>query len=526
MATFLLFLGLSTLLFVSLLLVFMFSARTKIVSKNGAVVLSSYPLIGCLISYYKNRRRLIDWYTQILSVSPSQTVVLSRFGAPRTIVTANPKNVEYILKSNFNNYPKGKQFTEILGDFLGVGIFNVDGKKWNEQRKFASHEFSAKSLRESVFVALDDVVRTRLEPLLNSLAESNAVLDLQDVLRRFSFDTICKVILGVDPLTVTGPPDLISSRSPLSEAMDRASELCARRGSAPVYAVWKFKRLLNLGSEKLLREAVGKVHECVNEIIQAKKEKLHEKNSSNSIAAGRDDLLSRSLMAGYGDEIVRDMVISFLMAGKDTTSAALTWFFWLVSGHEIVHEKLVDELTNSLEKIGGKNRRENSLDFLNVNVLKDLNYMTACLYESIRLYPPVAWDSKHAKEDDILPDGTVVYKGNRLTYFQYGMGRMENLWGKDCWEFRPERWFDENGALKIVNPYEFPVFQAGPRICLGREMALIQMKYVAASILSKFEIKPVCLNQPVFVPHMTAYMAGGFHVRVFSKGNPNTIYKE
>lgn len=524
MATFLLFLGLSTLLFISLLLVLQFSCRIKSVSKNGEVVLSSYPLIGCLISYYKNRRRLIDWYTEILSMSPSQTVVLSRFGAPRTIVTANAKNVEYILKSNFNNYPKGKKFTEILGDFLGVGIFNVDGEKWNEQRKFASHEFSAKSLRESVFVALNDVVRTRLDPLLNSSAESNAVLDLQDVLRRFAFDTICKVILGADPFTATGL-DLISSTSPLSEAMDRASELCARRGSAPVYAVWKFKRLLNLGSEKLLREAVGKVHECVNEIIQAKKEKLIKKNSS-STAGGRDDLLSRSLIAGYDDEIVRDMVISFLMAGRDTTSAALTWFFWLLSRHEIVHEKLVDELTNSLEKIGGKNRLENSLDFLNVNVLKELNYMTACLYESMRLYPPVAWDSKHAKEDDILPDGTVVYKGNRLTYFQYGMGRMENLWGKDCTEFRPERWFDENGTLKIVNPYEFPVFQAGPRICLGKEMALIQMKYVAASILSKFEIKPVHLNQPVFVPHMTAYMAGGFNVRVFSKGNTNTIYKK
>lgn len=513
MAIYLLFLGLSTLLLTSLLFISMFSGRINVSSKD-AVIVPSYPLIGCLISYYKNRHCLIDWYTEILSNSLSQTVVLNRFGAPRTILTANPRNIEYILKSNFNNYPKGKQFTEILGDFLGVGIFNVDGESWNAQRKFASHEFSAKLLRESVFSALDDVVRTRLEPMLNSLADSNVILDFQDVLKRFAFDTICKVILGVDPLTSL---DLISC-PPLAEAMDRASKLCAQRGSAPVYLVWKLKRALNLGSEKQLKEAIGKVHECVNEIIETKKQKLLKKNSS---PGNHNDLLSRSLMAGYNDKMVRDMVISFLMAGRDTTSAALTWFFWLLSKHESVHQKVVKELTNLLEKIDEKN----SLN-LNVNALKKMNYMTACLCESMRLYPPVAWDSKHAREDDILPDGTVVYKGNRLTYFQYGMGRMEKLWGKDCYEFRPERWFDESGMLKIVSPYEFPVFQAGPRVCLGKEMAFIQMKYVAALILHRFEIKPIALNQPVFVPHMTAYMAGGFNVRVILKANPNPICKK
>ena len=59
----------------------------------------------------------------------------------------------------------------------------------------------------------------------------------------------------------------------------------------------------------------------------------------------------------------------------------------------------------------------------------------------MRLYPPVAWDSKHAGGADVLPDGTHVGKGDRVTYFPYGMGRMEALWGKDCCEFKPERWF-------------------------------------------------------------------------------------
>uniref|UniRef100_A0A5B6YVB9 Cytochrome P450 94B3 n=1 Tax=Davidia involucrata TaxID=16924 RepID=A0A5B6YVB9_DAVIN len=463
----------------------------------------SYPVIGCLISFYKNRRRLLDWYTDLLSESPTQTIVLSRLGARRTIVTANPDNVEYMLKTNFNNYPKGKPFTEILGDLLGRGIFNVDGELWNTQRKLASHEFSTRSLREFVVKTLEDEVKKRLVPLLEWAAESERVLDLQDVLKRFAFDTVCNVSLGIDPSCL----DLSRPLPALVKAFDRASEITATRGVAPVYAVWKMKRALNVGSEKKLKEAVGVVHASVADIIQTKK----------LVAVENGDLLSRLLWAGHGDEVVRDMVISFIMAGRDTTSAAMTWLFWLLSQHPGIEKQILDEVMSVL------NNGSNELDYED---LKEMKYMNACLCESMRLYPPVAWDSKHACVDDVLPDGTPVYKGDRVTYCPYGMGRMEELWGKDRFEFKPDRWFGEagkegHGALRMVSPYKFPVFQAGPRVCLGKEMAFIQMKYVVASILSRFEIRPVGSDQPVFVPLLTAHMAGGFKVTVRKRSGNN-----
>ncbi|CBI15656.3 unnamed protein product, partial [Vitis vinifera] len=133
----------------------------------------SYPFIGCLVSFYQNRRRLLEWYTDLLSESPSQTIVVHRLGARRTVVTANAANVEYVLKTNFSNFPKGKPFTEILGDLLGFGIFNVDGDLWSSQRKLASHEFSTKSLREFVMRILEEEVEGRLLPLLESAMEKN-----------------------------------------------------------------------------------------------------------------------------------------------------------------------------------------------------------------------------------------------------------------------------------------------------------------------------------------------------------------
>ncbi|XVE56597.1 hypothetical protein DITRI_Ditri04bG0023800 [Diplodiscus trichospermus] len=461
----------------------------------------SYPFLGCLIAFYRNHRRLLDWYTELLSESPCQTIVVSRLGARRTVVTANPANVEHMLKTNFNNFPKGKPFTEILGDLLGCGIFNVDGELWSTQRKLASHEFSTKSLRDFVVQTLQEEVENRLIPLLEEAMETQKVLDLQDVLRRFAFDTICKVSLGHDPCCL----DLSKPVPPLVKAFDSASEISAMRGMAPMFVIWKIKRALNVGSEKQLKEAIKLVHGCVLEIIQNKKSAL----KAETKRVDGDDLLSRLLSAGHDDEVVRDMVISFIMAGRDTTSSAMTWLFWLLSKHQNAEKMIVKEVESML------GNGEKGLDF---EVLKEMNCVKACLCESMRLCPPVAWDSKHALNDDVLPDGTFVRKGDRVTYFPYGMGRMQELWGKDRLEFKPNRWFQEpgaeNGLLKSVSPFKFPVFQAGPRVCLGKEMAFIQMKYVVASILRKFEIRLVSRQQPVFIPLLTAHMAGGLKVLV------------
>ncbi|OAY25547.1 cytochrome P450 94B3 [Manihot esculenta] len=455
----------------------------------------TYPIIGCLISFYKNQNRLLDWYTELLAKSATNTIVVERLGARRTIVTANPENVKYMLKTNFNNFPKGKPFTEILGDFLGYGIFNVDGELWHIQRKLASHEFTAKSLREFFMMTLEEEVDKGLLPVLESLEETGEVVDLQELLRRLAFNMICKVSLGIDRCCLD--PSL--PVSPLARAFDMASEICARRGAAPLFVVWKMKRWLGIGSEKRLKEAVEQVHQYVEEII-VNREKMIVKGSENQA----EDLLSRLILAGHEEKVIRDMMISFIMAGRDTTSAAMTWLFWLLSCHPDVEEEVVKEIQFT---------KETKLDY---ESLKELRILKACLCESMRLYPPVAWDSKHAVVDDLLPDNTPVRSGDRVTYFPYGMGRMEALWGKNRLEFKPERWFlepEKRSSLKKMCAYKYPIFQAGPRVCLGKEMAFIQMKYVVASILRQYEIRPVKSEQPpIFVPRLTAHMAGGLKV--------------
>ncbi|XP_028771388.1 cytochrome P450 94B3-like [Neltuma alba] len=458
----------------------------------------TYPLIGCLISFYANRNRLLHWYTHLLSHSPTNTIHVHRLGAPRTIITANPHNVEYILKTNFLNFPKGKPFTDILGDFLGHGIFNVDGDLWRTQRKLAAHEFTGRSLRTFVIHTLEEEARERLLPVMEALCVKEQAVDLQELLARFSFNVICKITLGVQVCCL----DPSVPVSPLVKAFDVASEISARRGAAPLFVIWKVKRWVGIGSERRLKEAVGKVRSHVMELIRERKKMMMRKMNE-----GREDLLSRLICRGYEEDMIRDMLISFMMAGRDTTSAAMTWFFWLLSQHPEVEEQVVEET-----------QQVNVEEALEYESLEKLKFLKACLCESMRLYPPVAWDSKHAIVDDLLPDGTVVKAGDRVTYFPYGMGRMEALWGENRLEFRPDRWFVERDSVERtmtkVSPFKFPIFHAGPRVCLGKEMAFIQMKHVVVSILRRFRIQRIRPDKPLLVPLLTAQMAGGLSVLI------------
>jgi cytochrome P450 len=511
----------------------------RVILENGP---KRYPLLGSLFAFWKNRKRHIEWSAEMLAESATQTIVLERLGGIRTVLTANPENVEHILKTRFDNYPKGEPFTAILHDLLGKGIFNSDGDAWKLQRKIASYEFNTRSLRNFVLRVVVEEVTDRLLPVLHNACEKGSCLDFQDILQRFAFDTICKVSFGVDPAWLD---TCLNAESELAVAFDVASNLSAERSSAPIQLVWKMKRLLNIGSEKRLSEAVGVVHEFAREVIRRRRIEISDGSSTAAESKlEQSDLISRFMALGKGhghyvsaaamgiegedycsDEFLRDMIISFVLAGRDTTSSALTWFFWLLSSHPHVEEAIYKEVAHLIaaRRSQDKDSSFSSASLFSYEELQKMHYLHASICESMRLYPPVLLDSKHALHNDVLPDGTFVGKGTRVTYHPYAMGRMEAIWGADCLQFKPERWVNDDGHFVPQSPFKFAVFQGGVRVCLGKEMAFIQMKYVSATVISMFRLHPPvdsCERTPKLVHSLTARMDGGFPVVVQRRTTP------
>lgn len=126
-------------------------------------------------------------------------------------------------------------------------------------------------------------------------------------------------------------------------------------------------------------------------------------------------------------------------------------------------------------------------------------------------------DGKRAEEDDILPDGHKIKKGDGVSYMPYAMGRMAYIWGEDADEFRPERWV-EDGVFRGESPFKFTAFQGGPRICLGKEFAYRQMKIIAASVVWFFRFKVVDESRDATYRTMfTLHMDKGLPVYAFPR---------
>jgi len=175
------------------------------------------------------------------------------------------------------------------------------------------------------------------------------------------------------------------------------------------------------------------------------------------------------------EDYLRDLVLNFLIAGRDTTAQALSWTFFCLAEHPEAEAKARQEV---FEVCGTEDPSYNDI--------KNMPYLQAVLSEALRLYPSVPLDLKLSEAIDTWPDGTRITKDTIVCYNIYGMGRDSSVWGCDAEAFRPERWLE---MKDVPSDYEYPVFNAGPRVCLGKRLAMVEMKTCLAMLLPHFTLK-------------------------------------
>ncbi|XP_072999897.1 noroxomaritidine synthase-like [Typha latifolia] len=458
----------------------------------------TWPVVGMLPSVLGNCDRLHDWITDVLRLSGCTFVLKgpwSSFGD--VIMTCDPANVNHVFTANFANYPKGGDFAKIFG-VLGNGIFNADGKSWAFQRKKAHGLIASPKFREFVANSTRDKLESSLIPLLDHLSHEGKEFDLQDVFLRLTFDTTAMFVFGIDPgcLSIEFPT------LAFAKAMDDAEEILFYRHIAP--KGWQnIEKRFNFGHHKKMERAKKVIDKCIAQYISIKRKLTND----------GDDLLTSYLdcQAEVGkdgaafENFLRDTAFNFMVAGRDTTSSALTWFFYLLSKNPHVEAKIVQELKLHAPK---------NPSFPSSTQLREMTYLHAALCESLRLYPPVPFEHKEASSHDVLPSGIEISPRRRLLLSLYAMARVEGIWGKDCMEFKPERWLSESGRIRHEPSYKFLTFNSGPRTCLGKDMAMMQLKAVAAAMVSRFQIRVA--NDFVVKPKLSIilHMKGGLKVTV------------
>ncbi|KAF0893333.1 hypothetical protein E2562_023964 [Oryza meyeriana var. granulata] len=446
---------------------------------------TEWPVLGHLFGMFANIHRFHDWATGVLAGTWYNFEARAGLTGVRFFITCDPSNVRHIFTSNFANYPKGDEFAEIF-DVLGGGIFNADGESWRNQRAKAQLLMAGSRFRAFAARCSRDKAEKSLLPLLAHAADAGARCDLHDLFLRLTFDVTCTLVFGVDTGCLsTGLPVI-----PFARAMDDVLETLFLRHIIPM-SCWKLMYRLEVGPEKKMAVARRMIDKFVAETVAKRRDDMLREDTSNS-----DDLLSSFISHDdtsnddyNNDEFLRDTTVNLLLAGRDTTGAALSWFFYILSKNPRVEQKLLEELAPiaSGKDAGGDGGRV----IFDASELKDLVYLHAALCECLRLYPSVPFEHKAVVADDVLPSGHEMKAGDKILVFSYSMGRMEGVWGKDCMEFLPERWITSEGKLRYEPSYKFISFNAGPRTCLGKELAFVQLKTVAAAVLWNFAVEVV-----------------------------------
>jgi len=455
--------------------------------RKNPVIPLDWPLLGMLPALLANLHHLHEWITSILVASPLTFLFT---GPPRSgmqfLVTADPANVRHVFTSNFANYPKGPEFEEIF-DILGGGIFTADGESWRRQRAKAQLLMSGAPFRAFVSRYSRDKVGSALLPLLAHFAGTGEAFDLQDVFLRLTFDTTTTMVFGVDPGCLSvGLPEV-----PFARAMDDAMHVLLLRHVVPM-TWWKLARRLGIGWERTMATAWRTIDQFVADTIARRRAE-----KARGGIEGSADLLSSYINDDDEEEgtttvdaFLRDTTINLMLAGRDTTGSALSWFFYLLTQNPRVVARILQEL----ESVKGASSAPDGMVTFDPDELGRLPYLHAALCESLRLYPPVPQELKEAAAGDVLPSGHEVRAGDKVLVWVYAMGRMEDVWGGDCREFRPERWAsaeEGRGGVRYVPSYRFMSFNSGPRTCLGKDMAFVQLKAAAAAVVWNLEVEAV-----------------------------------
>jgi cytochrome P450 len=385
-------------------------------------------------------------------------------------------------------------------------LFRSESHLWKYSRTLLHSIFKQESFRAFIQKTVEEKVCNGLFVFLDNACKEGVQVDLQDVFQRLTFDNICSVVLGYDPNCLSiDLPIIICER-----AFTHSENTLFYRHVKPKF-LWKLQNWFQVGQEKEFIENNKILDKMLYSEIKSRREMQGQKNFNllniimDEVRDEKNPIYDKLLI---DDKFLRDTSINLLAAGRDTISSCLSWFFWLVATHPLVEAKILEEIKENLPS------REHNWKDLGTKGLSKLVYLHGALCETLRLYPPIPLEHKCASEPDVLPSGHRIKSNATIVYSLYAIGRVEEIWGKDCLEFKPERWISPKGGVVHVPSYKFIAFNAGPRSCLGKDISFIELKIVAAAILSNYHIQ-VVKDHPI-IPSVSVvlHMKHGLMVNV------------
>lgn len=359
-------------------------------------------------------------------------------------VCCNLDDVTRLLKTHPSKTP-GYETT-----LLGLGVLSQSNmEQWAWQREHLKHAFAIKSLAKLIPLFIQGT-KTLCDEIDKAHREegADAVIDLQESVSNMTF-----LMIGHSALGETD--DFLEKNSAaLRAAFDTA-----------------FSSIGVVNDS--VREAEKTMHEFGRRVFQRAESKPFAPDSLISLLTGTDP---KTGLLYYPEAIRFDELMTFMFAGHETTAWTICWIMYELAKHPQVQDKVIKEID---EVLAGMQKNNEELAY---NNLLRFRYLAKVINEAMRLHPVVANGTfRQLTADDILHDQTgkpcPVPKGVTVVFSHYIIHRNPHLWGPDADEFKPDRKWNDKAFMPFTKP---------SRDCIGRNLAIAEIRVVMVILLSRF----------------------------------------
>lgn len=439
--------------------------------------LASRPL-GIWDSFATARRNVLE----LIPAASLHLPILSGKSVGRWHMVTDPTANRRILKEAPDDYPKSSVTKDILRPAIGESLFVAEGEHWRWQRKLAAPVFTHRNV-----AALGPVMTAAAERAADRIAASRGrAADMLTEMVQATYEVISDV-------TFSGKDGF--DRDALNRAIEAYLDDAAKVSILDILAVPTW--VPRLSRERAKRLLAGP-KASADGLIEARK-----RDGARPVP----DLLDLLLAGGDGSDRqmttqeLRDNLLTFILAGHETTALTLAWALYLCAFDPAVQEAARDEAAGVLGQ-GPAARPATAED------VAKLPYTRQIIDEALRLYPPGGFMSRTAKAPDVLA-GHEVQPGDTVSLPVYALHRNHRLW-EDPARFRPQRFADR----AAIDRYAYLPFGDGPRICIGASFAIQEAVIILATLLARFRFTAVPGRVPKPVMIVTLRPEGGVWLEV------------
>ncbi len=422
-----------------------------------------------------------------------EPVVKTSLAFGEVAVVSAPAAIRHVLVDNVSNYRKDNLQRRMLSS-LSNGILTAEGDEWATQRRMFAPIFTSKTVK-SFAPAMMQAVDALCERWINS---EDQIIDVSIEVTRLTLDVLERTIFS---------DGLGRDAEEVRTAMRTFFDTVGRIDPFDVLGLPAFvPRLGRLSA----RPALRLLDNAIDKIISTRRRRLVE-----DAASVPRDILTLLLEAqdpdtgrGASEAEVRANILTFMSAGHESTSNAITWTLFLLSQSDEWRERVISEVEREMH---------GPVDTL----AKRLTQTRAVIDEAIRLYPPLAAISRVAIAPDELA-GARVKQGTIIVIAPYVLHRHRRVW-KDADFFEPNRFLSP--AREQIDRYAYLPFGGGPRGCLGSVFALQEATLAVAAVMINFELTLAAGHEVWPLHRITLRPRAGLPmtVRKRNPGRTNTV---